>query len=290
MPDYTFRLAREEDLPRMHHLWRTGFGDTEAFMACFEQRMFHSEWMELALCQDEPAAMLTLIPCTLHLASGGVYRSGFYYALTTAPEHRGQGLAPELLKKAVEHRVGKGMDCLLGVPDNDSLYLYYDKVARLKEAFYTRMVHPTAEELTDCRPLRLQPVDAGEYYAIRESYLGGTTYVSWDREAVDFQGEICRQGDGGLYRLEGSRPGCAAVQYTADGALLVNEVLADEEDLPGCLAGILERMPAERSEFRMPTWMGTALGGEIRHFGVITPGGPQSRITGKNGYIGLDLA
>ena len=39
MPDYTFRLAREEDLPRMHHLWRTGFGDTEAFMAWLCVRM-----------------------------------------------------------------------------------------------------------------------------------------------------------------------------------------------------------------------------------------------------------
>ncbi len=290
MLDYTFRLVREEDLPRMHRLWRTGFGDTEAFMACFEQRMFHPEWMEAAFCGEQPAAMLTLIPCTLHVAGGGAYQSGFYYALTTDPDHRGRGIAPELLRKAVEHRVGKGMDCLLGVPDNDSLYLYYRKVANLQEAFYTRMVYAAAERLAGQRPVRLRRVDAEEYRAIRESYLAGRTYVSWDRESVDFQGEICRQGGGDLYCLEGSRPGCAAVQYTADGALLANEVLAPEEELAGCLAGILEKFPAERTEFRMPVWLGAALGGEIQHFGVITPGVPHSRIAGKDGYIGLDLA
>ena len=38
------------------------------------------------------------------------------------------------------------------------------------------------------------------------------------------------------------------------------------------------------------TARGAALGGEIQHFGVITPGVPHSRIAGKDGYIGLDLA
>ena len=291
MPDYVFRLAKREDLPRLRGLWRTGFGDSDAFIACFEQRMAsHPEWMELALWGDEPVAMLTMIPCALHIQGHGVFQSGFYYALTTDPAHRGRGIAPRLMANAAEHRIGRGMDCLLGVPDTGSLFTYYHRVDHHRTAFYTRILLTTREAFGGCPGIPPERVDAEEYRAIREEYLAGRTYLSWDADAVDFQREICRQGGGDLYRFPGKRTGCAAAQYTEDGTLLLNELLAPEEELAACLSGLLERMPAERLEVRMPVWLGASLGGEILPFGDIAPGGPAEQITGTEAYVGLDLA
>ena len=174
MSDYMFRPAKREDLPRLRGLWRTGFGDSDAFIACFEQRMAsHPEWMELALCGDEPVAMLTMIPCALHIQGHGVFQSGFYYALTTDPAHRGRGIAPRLMANAAERRIGRGMDCLLGVPDTGSLFTYYHRVDHHRTAFYTRILLTTRETFDGCPGIPPERVDAEEYRAIREEYLAG---------------------------------------------------------------------------------------------------------------------
>ena len=287
MAEILLRRALAGEERQLRPLWRACFGDTEDFIACYEARMFRPDRVELALADGGAVSMLTVVPMALS-APEGEFPGGYVYGVATLPAYQRRGLAAGLLRRAAESRLGRGTDFLALVPDTPDLFPYYERAMDARPAFFCREIRGDAGRWTGGDALPPAPADAETYRALREGWLAGRTYVRWSREAADFQREVCRQSGGDLFRFPGERPGCAAAEYGEDGTLLVSELLAEEAELPRCLAGLLKRMPARRLIVRMPPWAGERLGGGVQPFACITRGGPADQV--REGYLGLDLA
>ena len=287
MPEYEIRSAAAGEERQLRPLWQTCFGDTEPFMACYESRMFRPERVELALLDGAVAAMLTVLPASLWTAGGGVIPCGCVYGVATLPAHRGRGLATKLLDLALRRRLGHGTDCLAVVPDTPDLFGYYGRTMGAETAFYVRELRLTAAELGGAVPLSPAPGSAEAYLAERRSCLKGRTCLDWDREAVAFQGDICRQEGGDLFLFPDAPGCCAAVQKDTDGTLLVSELLAPENCLAGCLAGILGQMACREAVVRLPAWSGAALGGSVEPFAMLAGAALPKE---EQAYLGFDFA
>lgn len=265
MSGYIFRTAGNGEAHRLHPLWKQGFGDTDSFIACYDAQMFQPENVELALWEDTPVSMMTLIPGQLHTAEGRVFPVGCVYGLATAPEHRGHGVAARLLQSALGRDRQAGLAI---VPAEESLFGYYARTVSAYPAFFARTLSLDRSEISAFPPL--WPVSAGAetYRAVRENALSGKTHMSWDIRAVDFQKAVCRDCGGDLFRFDAPEPCCAVAEYAEDGSLIVSELLAPEGLLGPCLAGLLESLPAGRGTVRLPVWS-AALGGEPQPHGML---------------------
>lgn len=284
MDNYVLRSGEAGDAAGMRPLWRACFGDTEPFTRCYEERIYRPGGVELALLGEHIVSMATVIPTVLQTAAGSRIPGGYVYGVATLPDHQGRGLASRLLQRAMERRLGRDMAFLCLVPDTPELFGYYHRTMEARTAFYCREMVLDAAALESVPTLQPEPITAEQYRTIRESWLAETDHLDWDCTAIGFQEEICRLGGGGLYWFDGKGPGCAAAQYIEEDTLLLNELLAEEEDLAGCLAGLLARMPARRMMIRMPAFLGASLGGTVQPMGCMTGEGAQA------GYLGLDLA
>ena len=287
MSEYHFRPAEAHEARLLRPLWRDGFGDTEAFMACYEARMFRPDRIELAMLGDEATAMLTVIPAVLRMADGTAVPSGCVYGVATRRQYRRQGIATRILETAVRRRLGHSMDCIAVVPDTPSLFPYYGRAMNASTAFYLRTVQATAELLCAHPALRPEAVRAEDYGPVREAGLRGRTHMEWDLEALAFQEEICREDRGGLFLFPDAPGCCAAVARREDGSLLVYELLAPEDLLAACLGGLLDEMSAKVAEVRLPAWSGASLSGAIEPFAMLAG---RTLPPAMQAYLGFDFA
>lgn len=287
MCEYVFRAAQAGEARAMRPLWQACFGDGEAFAACYEAGMFRPGRVELTLLQGAAVAMLTVLPAVLCTPEQKCIPAGCVYGVATLPEHRGRGLATKLLDQALRRRLGHGVDCLAVVPDTPELFGYYRRTMGAETAFYVREVHLTAEGLGGEAPLQAERIGAEGYLALRRRCLQGRTYLDWDREAVAFQQEICRQEGGDLYHFPDTHDCCAAVQRGERGELMVCELLAPEEKLRTCLVGLLAATGCRAALVRLPAWSGGSLGGEVTPFAMLTG---RTLSAGEQAYLGFDFA
>ncbi len=92
-------------------LWQTCFGDEEQFIDSFLIR-YYSRRRMLSIERDgRMAAMLHLLPFESELG-----RTTYIYGVATAPEHRGRGLATELMREAMRLAGERGDDALFLIP------------------------------------------------------------------------------------------------------------------------------------------------------------------------------
>lgn len=286
MSEYEIRAARADEKQLLRPLWQECFGDTTDFITCYEERIFRPDRVELALLNQEAVAMLTVIPAALHTAAGVSIPGGCVYGVATRMEHRSKGLASKLLDMALHRRLGHAAGCVAVVPDTPALFPYYEHTMGAYTAFSVRQVQVTDYQLMGNPGLLPASAEPEIYWSIRRRCLQGKTYFDWDQEAVGFQREICRQEGGDLFRFPDAPDCCAAVERLGS-RLLVAELLAPENDLAGCLAGLLEYMRCLEAEVRLPAWSGAALGGQVEPFAMLAglelPAEEQA-------YLGFDFA
>ncbi|MDE6590331.1 MAG: GNAT family N-acetyltransferase, partial [Oscillospiraceae bacterium] len=116
-----------------------------------------------------------------------------------------------------------GMDCLLTVPAQPSLFHFFAKCG-FSPAFYMREV--TAQPA----PAPAVSVTPMEYAALREGLLAGVAHTAYSSGQLAFQQNLCPCPGSGLYCLELAHgPGCAAVENWP-GAPVVKELLCAPGD------------------------------------------------------------
>lgn len=287
MSEYIFRTARNGEAHRLHPLWKQGFGDTDSFISCYDALMFQPENVELALWEDTPVSMMTVISGELRTAEGRAFPIGCVYGLATAPEHRGHGAAAGLLQSALGRDQQAGLAI---VPDGQSLFGYYARAVSARPAFYAREISLDSAEISSSLPLRPILAEAEMYRAVRERCLSGKTYMSWNTRAVEFQKAVCQDCGGDLFYFDAPGPCCAVAEYGENGLLVVSELLAPDRLLESCLAGLLKLLPARRGAVCLPAWS-AALGGEVRPYGMLVGRWPevQSLELGLQAYFGFDF-
>ncbi|MBQ8382002.1 MAG: GNAT family N-acetyltransferase [Clostridia bacterium] len=94
----TVRRSQAADLPALQTLWQAVFGDPPAFTGQF----YETFGADCAIVAEESERVVAMVhPLPVALAQNGRYAFGVYiYALATAPDHRGRGIASRLLEAA----------------------------------------------------------------------------------------------------------------------------------------------------------------------------------------------
>ena len=216
-------LARGREIEAAKSLWTDTFGDGPAFQERF-YRLCDPEG-PLVLAEDgELRSMLALPELALVPADGRRLRAGYVYALATRPDFRGQGFAAALIETAAGLARDRGLDCLLTVPAQPSLFGFFEGCGfRAGFTYKEETAAPAAAPAI--------PVAPAEYAALREKLLAGTVHTAYTDNQLAFQQLLCPHPGSGLYRLELARgPGCAAVENWPD-APVVKELLCASGDI-----------------------------------------------------------
>lgn len=290
MTDYVFGTAEGVDARSLHKLWRQCFGDTASFIDCYDSILFRPEEVDLAFFGDTPVAMATFMPGQLCTTEGETFSISFGYGLATAPEHQRHGVAARLMRAAFQRHYQQGADCVVFVPAGKSLFDYYSRTTYAHNAFYVREVSLSREEVFRYQPIHPVQTEAETYRAVREQILSGTAHMNWDVWSVGFQKVVCQDCGGDLFRFDTSDPCCAVAEYEEDSSLLVGELLAPEELLGPCLAGLMECLPAQQVTVRLPVWS-ASLGGEAKPFAMLENSIPEvsGPELGPQAYLGIDF-
>ena len=272
--------ARGWEAGAAESLWTDTFGDEAAFQEEF-YRLCTPEW-PLVLTRDGAlCAMLAgMLELPLVLADGRRLRAGYGYALATRPDCRGQGFGAMLMDAMAELARGHGLDCVISVPAQPSLFRYFAGCG-YRAGFYRgeKTVAPGAAPAAPA-----VPVAPAEYAALREELLAGTAHTAYTGQQLDFQRLLCPHPGSGLYRLELVHgPGCAAVENWP-GAPVVKELLCAPEDMEqGGLA--CAALCGRSVQVRFPA--GAADGQPFAAILWLEGAPPSCRGAARDGWMGL---
>ena len=244
------------------------------------------EWIPLA---EDP--MLALLPQTLTLPGGGTASGWYIYALATDPGARSKGYGRQLLRFVDGYLAERGADCVTTVPAEPSLFKFFGTVG-FAPCFSTRklellksMLQPAAEGD------RAEPVEPGEYNAIRRRLLEGAPAVDYPEELIRYQQGMGRLSGGGLYRLSvDGAEGCAAAEYTDGESVLFKELLLSPDKMGRGLAALERVLPGARCYVRTPALWDGMKGSYLQPFGMIKWYSAEKRALwgeGTHGYMGL---
>ena len=118
--------AHISDRQKIFELWSECFADEPEFINRFLDTFFCSEQCYTAKAGNDLAGMLFMLP--YRLKNGGETLSAAYlYAAATAKEQRGKGIFSALHAYAETDLRANGTDCIITVPETESLYSFYAK-------------------------------------------------------------------------------------------------------------------------------------------------------------------
>ena len=214
----------------------------------------------------------------------------------------GGGKSAALYLRALEHNpyygfvvdgylAERGADCVTTVPAEPSLFKFFGTVG-FAPCFSTRklellksMLQPAAEGD------RAEPVEPGEYNAIRRRLLEGAPAVDYPEELIRYQQGMGRLSGGGLYRLSvDGAEGCAAAEYTDGESVLFKELLLSPDKMGRGLAALERVLPGARCYVRTPALWDGMKGSYLQPFGMIKWYSAEKRALwgeGTHGYMGL---
>ena len=222
------------DFPAPHHmqqqrsLWQTAFGDTDWFLDCFFHTAYASDRCRCILIDDEIAAILYWIDCTV-----GNQKLAYIYAVATHPDHRGKGLCRMLMEDTHMLLARKGYSGAILVPQKESLRKMYAGMGYC-DVGSLDCFSCTASE--DAPPLRT--VGPAEFAGLRRKMLPENAVIQED-VGLDFLAEQMQfyAGNGFLFAA-----------YDENGVLSVPELLGERTVAPG----ILKALNYDRGNFRIP--------------------------------------
>ena len=103
-------------------LWKEAFADSDEFIGYFMKSIYSCENMLYIEENGRVISMLHIVPFTYN-----GHDAGYIYAVATASEERGKGLASMLLKRAIEVSRKKGLTALFTIPASEGLRTFYSK-------------------------------------------------------------------------------------------------------------------------------------------------------------------
>ncbi|MEA5068712.1 MAG: GNAT family N-acetyltransferase [Christensenellaceae bacterium] len=280
------RLAQPLDYAQLKPLWSRVFGDSaQAVDAHFALR--HRDEDMLVWAEDERiCGMLTMLPLTI-MQNDAAYPARDIYAVATAPERRGRGIAGELLERAGELILARGEAAAVLVPASKSLFDYYEKRG-YRTAFALNVVDADAGALPPCSDAgTLSPCASADYTRIRDrAFAQAGLYARWDERAVDYALGILGEGGGAARLTLGGGEGVAAWSRE-DDCVLVRELALLGIDVPAALALLHRAVGAPSYRVRLPA--GAQPNAEATPFGMIRWFIPEPAPMDAPGYLSLAL-
>ncbi len=281
------RFAEPADVPRLKALWEAVFGDAPADVDAFFALRHREENMLVDERNGMITGMLTMLPFTLQTGGGEALPARYVYAVATAREARGQGIATGLLEAAHAHMARQGVAASVLVPASDGLFSFYAKRG-YETAFALDVLTLPAEALPPFPGKgTCAPCAAAEYTQIRDqAFQNSALYARWDAQAVSYAMRTFSQA-GGVSALawEGGS-GCAAWEKT-EGGVLIRELALTQGDFKSALAVLHGQLHAATYTVRL--MRGTVPGAPEKPFGMIRWLAPKPELAGGAPYLSLAL-
>ncbi len=227
------------DITALRNIWQQAFGDTEETLDAFFATGFSEERCHYVCREGKPVSALYWFDCTL---SG--HKLAYLYAVATEENHRGKGLARQLMTET--HRIlrEKGYAGAVLVPGTKELF-----------AMYETLGYRTVSQITEftaqrgSAPVSLKQIDADRYAQLRKAYLPAGGVVQ-EGATLDFLQTQTRFYEGTDLLLAASQEG---------QMLTAQELLGSTNAAPG----ILCTLSIPQGRFRTP--------GDDRDFAMLFP-------------------
>ena len=161
--------------PKLRSLWKTAFGDEDAFLDAFFSTAYSPDRCRCIIEDDGIQAVLYWFD-----ASCAGHKFAYLYAVATDPAHRGKGLCRKLMEDVATQLTDLGYHGLILVPQKESLRAMYRKMGYADCGRVSTFTAP-AEDI----PLSLRRLTTAEYAALRRQLLPTGAMVQ-EGENLDF--------------------------------------------------------------------------------------------------------
>lgn len=150
-----------EHIPQLRSLWKTAFGDTDAFLDDFFRTAYSPDRCRCILEDGRITAALYWFH-----ASCGSQKFAYLYAVATNPAFRGRGLCRHLMEDIRVQLAAQGFHGLILVPQKESLRQMYAKMGYENCGSVSRFTAPP-EEI----PMPMRRLSPEEFAAARRDLL-----------------------------------------------------------------------------------------------------------------------
>lgn len=234
-----FQAIATANASRLTALWKCCFGDSEALIGTFWRHFPSTATVYAAVEEEKPLCMLCVLPTSLVGNDGEALPAAYFYALCTAPEYRGCGLASSLLRYAEAELKKAGICATLLVPESKALFSYY-AAQGYQTVFYCNVyILPAASH-----GVSIRRIAAAEAFRLRQTNLYGA-FVDWDEAFLSLQEQLC----GGLFRIETENDVCCAIAEIRGETLKLTELLPN---CPEAAAALAFQLGCTAVEIRAP--------------------------------------
>lgn len=148
-------------VPALKALWKTAFGDTDAFLSPFFDIAYSPDRCRCVLEDGKVAAALYWFECFC-----GDDRLAYIYAVATDPEYRNCGLCRVLMEDTAVVLKDRGYDGMILYPASESLSRMYGKMGFEHWTTVTELSAEAGDE-----PVPLRKIGRDEYAALRRKLL-----------------------------------------------------------------------------------------------------------------------
>lgn len=244
MSDFLLRPASDADRPALRDLWQRVFGDGDAYIDSFFERLLPGGGCVVAEADGRPVSAMYVLRGLLLLP----YRkkrltAAYTYALATLPEYRGRGIGTAVYKAAnAEALAGADAGCVL--PAEAGLFPFYENATGAKPLGFIREARLPRAELADTERVMSMRLPGWQYGGIREQYLSGMPHAVFGEALYDHLEETGTE----FFMLDG---GVAAVE-TEGSVCRITELLVPDGDPAAHIATLAAWCPAEEYVVRTP--------------------------------------
>lgn len=250
------RFAEPGDRLSIAALWDQCFPGDEDFRNYFLMNLFDPGNTLIYEDGGVVVSMAHMVPMKMNYHKH-VMDAVYIYAVGTAPEHRGKGLAGDLMEQINFELHMRKIPVAFLVPQNEQLFAYYERFGyatafRLSEEIIERANYPArGMPIQKCAPSEEEISQASSLYnlILRHRNHLMRSRVHWKTAA-----EIAEIAGGGMFcvKQNGELKGYAFCEW-AESTLKVYEAFAENESAyHALLGGLLDRMKVDRAVMAAP--------------------------------------
>lgn len=170
------RFSKFSDISQLKHIWKVCFGDSDAYIETFFQRLYMPDQTVVACCKDKVFGVVYMLKALL-----GSTRFQYGYAIGVLPEYRGNSVCKKMLQFIKMQAATKNF--VFGLhPANKKLASFYQRIG-LNPMYQLKQV----DDSNFCgskTTFALADIGSKTYYNLRERAF--PQIVSWDEQMLHY--------------------------------------------------------------------------------------------------------
>ena len=262
-------VAQYSMYPILKKLWRTSFGDGEAYTDFIFSRIPPEQI--LVFVEDKAvAAMLCWQPLEL-VTPCETIPAAYMFGFNTHPSRRGKGIGAKLIDGLQTHLLTKGYEAVCLAPATESLFEYYGKHG-YETIFDIKTVTVSVEEISPSNSgCVLVSRGFDKLYHDRNKFFASERlYARWGGPFLHVLGEECRFRGGDVLRVSCiGEAGYVVCLPPVQGKMRINEFAIPEHIFADVLYALHKRFGAQSFEIRLSTDYIVEMSGSVLPFVMI---------------------